>query len=147
MTRENSEGTCDKCGRTFGYYLVHNGFNESCYAYCAGCGMTAIMNTQYQDRAAEGLPRHRSITPEGEPFLAPCTCGGAFKADAAPRCPHCHEPLSATAAASWIEAAAPGSAQGWRWQRDWVSLYAIVVEGRVINNPWRATPSSGQTSP
>jgi hypothetical protein len=137
MTRKMSEGTCDKCTRTFGYYLIHNGFNESCYAYCSICGMTAVIDTHYKDRTAEGFPRHRSITSDAEPFLASCPCGGSFKAGAAPRCPHCKEKLSAIAAASWIEASAAGSAQGWRWQRDWEGLYAIVIEGRLMSNPMR----------
>ena len=143
MTRQNHQGSCDHCGRSFAYHLLHNGFNESCYAYCAACGMTALMDTLYKDRVAEGLPRHRAITEGGERFLAPCSCGGFFQAGAAPRCPHCRESLSANEAASWIEAAAPGAKQGWRWQRDWTSLYAIVIENRLVANPWRAASSAG----
>jgi hypothetical protein len=106
MTRETSEGTCDRCTRTFAYYLIHNGLNESCYAYCSACGMSAVIDTRYEDRTAEGFPRHRSITSAAEQSMAPCPCGGSFKARAAPRCPHCTEKLSATAASGWIEASA-----------------------------------------
>ena len=103
MTRQNHQGTCAHCGESFAYHLIHNGFNESCYAYCAACGMTALIDTLYKDRAADGLPRHRAITEGGERFLASCSCGGSFRAGAAPRCPHCREILSANEAASWIE--------------------------------------------
>jgi hypothetical protein len=37
----------------------------------------------------------------------------------------------------WIEAGAPRTAGGWRWQRNWQGLYAITIEGRVVRNPWR----------
>ena len=135
--RKDGEGRCEHCGRTFDYHLVHNGFNESCYAYCASCGTTATMDTLYEDRSAEGLPRHRAITKEGERFLSSCPCGGDFKAGASPRCPHCLETLSAVAAAVWLEEQAPGFAGGWRWQRNWEGLDSIVIEGKVVRNPWR----------
>ena len=137
MTRENLPGRCDHCGHTFGYHLIHNGFNESCYAYCAECGMTALMDTGYHDRADQGLPRHRSITAGGDQFLRSCACGGRFSPGASPRCPHCKQALSATEAAQWIEANAAGSTWGWRWQRSWDGLYAIIIDDRVAHNPWR----------
>lgn len=97
--------------------------------------MTAVIDTNYEDRATDGFPRHRSITSKGERYLAPCVCGGAFKAGAAPRCPGCTKELSATAAASWIEAGAPGTKEGWKWQNDWESLYAIIIDKRIVRNP------------
>jgi len=45
--------------------------------------------------------------------------------------------LSAAAAATWIERDATGTDAGWKWQRNWSDLYAIVVEDRVMHNPWR----------
>jgi hypothetical protein len=30
-----------------------------------------------------------------------------------------------------VEKNAPGSASGWRWQRNWQDTYAIVIEGRI----------------
>jgi hypothetical protein len=142
MTGEH-RGTCEHCGKSFAFRLTHNGFNESCYAYCSACGMTATLDTGYKDRSLDGLPRHRSITPGGERFLAACACGGAFMPGASPRCPHCHQELSPTAAASWIEANSPGAAKGWRWQQDWIGLYSITIEGRWIKNPWRAALGGG----
>ena len=146
MTRESYQGTCDQCGRTFRYYLIHNGFNESCYAYCAKCGMTAVLDTHYKDRTSEGFPRHRAITAGAQKALAPCACGGSFTPGAAPRCPHCSQVLSAKAATSWIERNAPGAQSwlgwlGWHWQRNWDGLYALVIEDRMISNPWRADAS------
>ena len=135
--REKSTGTCEHCRGTFGYYLIHNGFNESTYAYCAACGMTAILDTNYRDRAMEGLPMHRAITAGGERFLTACSCGGTFEVGASPRCPRCRGFLSATVAAGYIEANAPGARSGWRWQKDWQGLYCIVVENRCMMNPWK----------
>ena len=129
-------GVCDACGHTFAYELIHNGFNDSAYAYCDECGMTALID-DFGGRTPEGMPPYRAITALGEASLAPCPCGGSFRADAAPRCPGCRAVLSPEAAAVWIEASAPGTARGWRWQRDWRGLYAIIVEGRVVSNPWR----------
>jgi len=135
MTRESLRGTCESCGRDFGYYLIDNGFNESAYAYCSSCGMTALLDTGYADRP--GIPRHRSISQLGESLLAPCVCGGTFSASAAPRCPHCRSLLSAQAATAYIEANAPGTREGWRWQGTWNGNHALVVEDLVVSNPWR----------
>jgi len=143
--RKDGRGVCDRCSQAFDYHLIHNGFNESCYAYCGACGMTALVDTLYEDRAAEGLPRHRQITRGGEELLASCSCGGAFRAGAGPRCPHCHQELSAPAATEWIESNSPGAVQGWKWQRNWDGLYAIVIEGRVYRNPLREGPDRRTT--
>jgi hypothetical protein len=141
MTDER-RGTCEHCGESFAFCLTHNGFNESFYAYCSACGMTAILHTMYKDRAADGLPRHRSITAGGERYLAPCSCGGAFLPGESPRCPHCQQRLSAVAATPWIEAAyPPGSAKGWKWQQDWLGLYSITIEDRWMKDPWRSSSS------
>ena len=127
-------GTCEHCGQTFACSLIHDGFNESCHAYCERCGTTAVIDTNYRDREAEGLPRHRGITAAGEDLLRPCDCGGRFVATGSPRCPDCRAELSALAAASWIEAQSPGAARGWRWQRNWTGGYALVIEGRLVAN-------------
>lgn len=34
-------------------------------------------------------------------------------------------PSSAEKATAWIEANAPGTKKGWRWQRNWIGTYAI----------------------
>jgi hypothetical protein len=82
------------------------------------------------------------IKPEIEAYLSPCSCGGRFRADAAPRCPHCHQILSAVKAAVYIEANAPGAAKGWKWQRSWngiYALYSVMIEGRVVHDPWQSS--------
>lgn len=143
--------------------MIHNGFNQSSYAYCSKCGMTALLDTGHQGRPVDGLPPDRAITSGGEKFLAPCECGGAFLPGASPRCPHCDQKLSAEAMAEWLE---PGSEEretlvadalqraeklpkvlrdqvrgsmdkAFRWQRDWEGLYALIVDERVVHNPWR----------
>jgi hypothetical protein len=135
-------GTCQHCKAPFSYRLLHNGMNESSYAYCADCGMTGLLETRDQDRTADGIPPHQAITAGGERFLAACACGGRFVPGASPRCPRCRETLSAVEAASWIEAQSPGTAKGWRWQRNWDGLYAIIIEDRMVTNPWRRESGS-----
>jgi hypothetical protein len=145
MSRKDGDGTCEACHRSFAYYLIHNGFNDSSYAYCASCGLTALLDVHSAPQHA-AFGNDRRITPDVATLLAPCRCGGRFDAVSAPRCPHCAHELSARAAASWIEANAAANAPRrrrwwsrwlWRWQQDWGGLYAIVIEDRLVQNPWR----------
>jgi hypothetical protein len=131
-------GTCDECAEQFSYDLVHNGFNDSAYAYCDRCGCTALISAWTTRPQDVPIKFHQAISEDVEPFLKGCVCGGHFRANAAPRCPSCNAALSADAAASYIEANAPGTAKGWRWQRDWVSLYCLVIDHRLAKDPWRS---------
>ena len=135
--RSTATGTCDVCGQTFQYWLIHNGFNDSAYAYCDRCGCEASLNGYYKDVPPQAhLKIHGPINPEAEEFLQPCSCDGTFRADASPHCPHCKSPLSAEAARSYIEANAPGTAKGWRWQRSWKGLYSLIIEDRWVRDNW-----------
>jgi len=129
---------CEHCGAGFKYQIIHNGFNESSYAYCDSCGMTALLDGW---KAPQGIdiPIHQEIAPRTEPLLQPCTCGGTFKASAAPRGPRCAEVLSAEKATAWIEEDAAGTSMGWRWQRSWRGLYCIIVDDRVVHDNWCAS--------
>jgi hypothetical protein len=80
---------------------------------------------------------HHEIDAELEPFLRPCTCQGRFKKGASPRCPTCKEALSAEYAAEYIERNAPGTAKGWRWQRDWNGLYCMAIENSIDSGTLR----------
>jgi hypothetical protein len=131
-------GRCEECARTFHYTLVHNGFAETAYAYCDTCGTLALLSGWYEKIPAGAPLRPRGpIGRETEPWLQPCSCGGRFRREASPRCPHCMSPLSADAAARYIERNAPGARRGWRWQRSWLGDYCIVIEQRIVNNNWR----------
>ena len=130
-------GTCETCAHQFSYDLLHNGFNESAYAYCDHCGCTALIDAWTSHPAEAPIKFHQAIGREVEPFLNSCSCGGHFRAGAAPRCSNCNTSLAADAAASYIEGNAPGTAKGWRWQGNWTGLYCIVVDGRVVRDPWR----------
>jgi hypothetical protein len=136
MARKNDIADCEHCKKQFGYFLVHNGFNESAYAYCDTCGITALLHGWKVPKSVHMVP-HQNITPEVEPHLAPCQCGGSFRAVASPRCPHCLQPLSAVRATDYIEAQAEGAKKGWRWQRTWTGLYGIIIEDRVVHDIWR----------
>jgi hypothetical protein len=136
--RELSTGNCEHCSRTFGYYLIHSGFNESRYAYCENCGRTAILSAWNKlVPILPPCPPHCEICKEWEPYIKPCECGRAFKKGAAPRCPHCSQPLSAEKATTYIETNAPGTKKGWRWQRNWQGLYCIVIENREIHDNFK----------
>lgn len=142
MAREDGKGKCDECGALFGYYLIHNGFNDSTYAYCDRCGCTAVLNLLAMEKRLGELPKLVVPIPERlESHLSPCQCGGRFRTSGVPRCPRCRHPLSAKRAATWVEKNAPGSRQGWRWQRSWQGLYAIVIGDREVFDPWVAGPA------
>ena len=133
-------GHCDACEKPFHYVLLHNGFGDSAFAYCDACGREASLSGWCQNIPAQAkLKCHGPINREAEALLAPCECGGTFRASASPRCPHCGSPLDAAKAAAYIEANAPGTASGWRWERSWGGIYSIIVEGRCVNDNWRAT--------
>jgi hypothetical protein len=137
MNRTDGIGTCGACGQTFGYILIHNGFNDSAYGYCDLCGTTALFDA-YSDAVPKGVDVgfHGALRADAERLVRPCACGGHFRGSAAPRCPHCAKALSAEASAEYIERHAPGTVKGWRWQRSWQGLYAIVIENRLAEDPW-----------
>jgi hypothetical protein len=135
MARERKIGSCEHCNKKFGYYLVHNGFSNTSYAYCDVCGLAAILDG-YKVPQAVHMVLHQAITPDVESYLTPCRCGGSFRAGASPRCPNCQQRLSADQAANYIESQAEGTKKGWRWQRTWTGLYCIIIEDRVVNDVW-----------
>lgn len=132
-------GRCEHCGQTFGYLLNHCGMGEDSYAYCDKCGMTALLS-HWCKSVPKALLGH---LPQGEIFvgveqyLQPCECGGKFKKGASPRCPHCHRSLSPEGATAYIEANAPGTKKGWRWQRNWSGMYCIGIEKHVVRDNWK----------
>lgn len=142
MAREDGKGSCDHCGAIFGYYLIHNGFNDSTHVYCDTCGCTAILNLLTMEERLGRMPQLVVPIPnELEQHLASCRCGGRFRAAGVPRCPACRELLSPQSAAIWLEENAPGARQGWRWQRSWNGLYAIVIGENEVFDPWVARPA------
>jgi hypothetical protein len=136
MAREQNEGVCEHCKKTFGYYLIHNGFNNSSYAYCERCGKTALLDGWKIPKVIK-VKLHQAITEEVESYLRPCDCGGFYKCNASPRCPHCNQCLSPEIATGYIESNAPGTKGGWRWQKDWIGLYCIILENHVIDDNWK----------
>lgn len=140
MARKHETGHCEHCKKAFGYYLIHNGFNESSYAYCDSCGTTLLLDGWRTPKRVQML-LHQNISPEIEALLEPCKCGGTFKTGASPRCPYCKELLSPTQAASYIEAQAEGAKKGWRWQRSWSGLYCIIIEDNVAHDLWKNSES------
>jgi hypothetical protein len=134
---QGSKGQCQSCTKEFSYRLQHNGFGDSAFAYCDRCGSLASLSGWFAGiPEAAHLKVQGPINPEAEALLAPCACGGTFRAGASPRCPHCLAPLDATAATAYIERDAPGTEKGWRWQRSWQGTYSIVVEERWVQDNW-----------
>jgi hypothetical protein len=145
------KGDCEHCSRTFHYTLLHAGFGDYSYAYCDSCGMLATFN--YSNGFLVTMPPvkvpHQVIDRAWEPFLAPCECGGHFRANAAPRCVFCNAPLSPQHAAAHIERNSKGAGRGWKWQGNWTDLYCLAMEDprapgtlRQINDPFLERRSS-----
>ena len=131
-------GRCDKCEKEFNYKLIHNGFNDSAYAYCGACGTTALLGGWFADIPKDApLKLHGKISEELEHFIMPCDCGGHFTSSASPRCPHCRNELSAIDATGYLEKNATGTKQGWRWQQSWDGIYCIVIEDKIVNDNWK----------
>lgn len=142
MSTEEDKGRCEICSGQFTYFLVHNGFNDSAYAYCDRCGRTSILSGWHDGiPAGVQLKLHQAISETAEPYLEDCECGGKFKRKASPRCPHCKGELSAIAATSYIEKNAPGTQSGWRWQQNWQGIYCIIVEGKSVTDNWKSQES------
>jgi hypothetical protein len=137
MSQKNEIGKCDQCSKSFCYYLIHNGFNDSSYAYCDSCGMTALLNLYLIPKINIKIKPHQAIESKVEPFLQECSCGGKFRSEATPRCPHCHCSLSTIEATSFIEEHAEGTKKGWRWQRNWTGLYCIIIENKSVRDIWK----------
>jgi hypothetical protein len=132
--RKDGEGVCPACQRQFAYMMIHNGFNDSAYAYCDSCGRALLLDLW---TAPEGVGLTCGPIPiDAESRIAPCPCSGRFRSRSSPRCPACHEPLSAEAVTSFVEANAPGTQKGWRWQKSWQGLYCMVVAKPPFQNLW-----------
>lgn len=69
MSRKDGMGRCKHCGRSFEYFLIHNGFNGSAYSYYDTCGTTALLEGW---RIPSGLKvrLHGALTVENEASLA-----------------------------------------------------------------------------
>jgi hypothetical protein len=133
---DNPIGSCDHCGRTFRYRLIHNGFNESAYAHCEQCAFSVLLSGWNPLARWANLVANQKMTPDIEALLKPYPCGGVFRASADPKCPHCARPLSAATATTYIERDAPGTAKGWRWRRSWSGIYSIILDDRFVDNWW-----------
>jgi hypothetical protein len=138
MSNSVDRGRCEHCSRDFAYALLHNGFNDSAYAYCDSCCNVAVLSAWHKGIPSGAAFRaHGPISEATESWLQPCPRGGSFKANASPRCPHCNGLLSAESARTWIEQNAAGIAKGWRWQGSWSGLYCIVIEHQAVKDNWR----------
>ena len=132
-------GTCEHCGKSFGYTLLHCGFGDCSYAYCEKCGMTAILSLwdKRMPKLSQGAWGQQEIPTDLEQYMQPCECGGFFKRGSSPRCPRCSQGLSAEIATTYIERNAPGTKKGWKWQRSWHAMYCMVIENRRVANNFR----------
>jgi len=137
MSRKQDIGVCETCHRQFGYYLIHNGFNDSSYAYCDKCGKTCLLDHWNGNFPENGKSQFQVINKSIARLLNPCSCGGAFKVGASPRCPHCKSVLSAVKATNYIEKNALGSKKGWRWKKTWKDVYCIIIENKVVKDIWK----------
>ena len=133
---DNPTGRCEHCGGTFHYRLIHNGFGDSAYAYCDTCPYTVLLDGWSEAAKRVHFRVQQRMTPDVERLLKLCPCGGAFRASADPKCPHCSRPLSAVVATSYIEKNAPGTAKGWRWDQSWAGVYSIAINEKIVKDWW-----------
>lgn len=144
MSRDHHTGVCDKCGKSFQYYLVHNGFNDSAYAYSDSDSYVTILDG-WKAPENTGLKLHGPIGPDIEALLTPSPLGGTFKSGESPKCPHCLSPLDPVLAAEYIERDAPGTQKGWRWDRCWNGIYCIIIDDLVVRDNWKPNKSVEST--
>jgi len=124
-------------GASFEIKIFHNGFGNSSYAYCSNCGRTAILSG-WSKRWPSGVKcTQAEIAAAMEQYLVPCECGGKFSKGNSPRCPQCNQSLLADKATGYIEAQSPGTAKGWRWQRDWQGIYCAVINDRRVSDNFK----------
>jgi hypothetical protein len=123
----------------FEFTLFHSGVTNSCYAYCEGCGTTAVLDISDGRFPVElvKFSAYKVIARELERHLKPCVCGARFIAGAAPQCPHCRQALSPTRAAEYLERSLSKGPADWKWQMSWSGNYYIVIEGREIRNNFK----------
>jgi hypothetical protein len=133
---ENPTGSCHHCGASFQYRLLHNGFNNTAYAYCDRCSFTVLLSEWSEAARRVSFHSQRRITSDLERLLKPCPCGGRFLASADPKCPSCAQPLSAVEATDYVEKNAPGTAKGWRWDQSWTGVYSIVINEKRVEDWW-----------
>jgi len=133
---DNPTGWCEHCGGAFHYRLIHNGFGDSAYAYCDACAYTVLLDGWSEAAKRVHFRVQQRMTPDVERLLKLCPCGGAFRASADPKCPHCSRPLSAVVATSYIEKNAPGTAKGWRWDQSWAGVYSIAINEKIVKEWW-----------
>ncbi len=138
MGRAKCTLPCEKCGRSSKYQLLHAGFSDAAYAYCRDCGMTAVLSAYGAVRPPVHVTWFEAVSSEAAAYLLPCPCGGEFVHDGGPRCPGCKTAWSAERATEILEADAPGTAKGWRWQRSWAGVYFVIIEDHAVHDNWRA---------
>lgn len=143
MPREQHAGECDACGQMFRWYTIHNGFNNSFYAYCSGCGTTAILDfygTPLTQHPAVAKLIAGEIPKQVEDLLKPCTCGSRFLPGARPRCPNCaHELLPRAGANDYASAGSQRKARGWPLTWNPAQIYCVIINDRVVYNPFNHT--------
>jgi len=93
-------GTCPACGREFKYQRYHAGFGNQGYLYCDSSPTVLVWGSLEQPAYRDLIDKHpwmldRTEQKLVEQALAPCPCGGRFRFDAPPRCPHCRADISA----------------------------------------------------
>jgi hypothetical protein len=97
MGRTDGHEVCKSCDATLGYCLIHNGSNESAFAYCDRCGITALFDGWSKAiPVGADLKVHGPIGADVEAYVSPCNCGGRFTGVAFPRCTRCHVPRMPT---------------------------------------------------
>lgn len=141
MPRHKYPGQCDNCGHRFEWYPIHNGFNNSFYAYCSSCGTTAILDfwgTPLTHHPAVAKLVAGEIPNEIEGLLQHCACGSHFRAGSKPRCPHCaHELLPRVGPSDADSLPLQRKMAGWPLSWTPAQVYCVVINDKVVWNPFQ----------
>jgi hypothetical protein len=123
--------------------VIHNGFNDSCYAYCDRCGRAALIDLipflygGAEPKPVDGSGSHAAVIGSHfERAMRPCPCGGHFRRGAAPRCPTCSAEVSPEQFGDtlkrglWSYSPQPARSGAREFVRDslWQGIYCILFE-------------------
>lgn len=132
-------GWCDKCRIEFNFSAIHNGFNETTYAYCDTCGKTCFLEEYFKEIPEkckwffDTAQRYEKISERLEPYLEKCSCGGNFRRNAVPRCPQCRQKLDPLEVNKHVK-----SDEKYKWQNDWTGIYAMIIKDNKVYNNWKS---------
>lgn len=130
-------GSCENCNQRFSYALIHNGFNDSAYAYCDTCGCVASSLLGREPPTASRFASTARLPRTSSGTLIDVAAGVSFelkhRRDA--RIADTHSRLMSPP--DILRRMRQGPRKDGAGNVNWQGLYCIIVEGRSIKAPWK----------